>query len=629
MSNKIKGQNSVKSNYSKYNKGQYVQRTSIWLLLPIVFIISVLPFITKFKEYYTNLSGFTWFTYNDIYSDFFLYYKQKFFLAAVFLMAVIVILKAYLDKRSIVFSRILIPLGIYGALALISSIVSKYRKYSFSGVHEQFESIFVLLGYCLIVYYCLQFIKTEDDLRLIVNCFVVSILVMSLLGLSQFLGKDFFTTSFGKKLLLPRDKWGNLDSLQFNFEKNRVYLTFYNPNYVGSYSAMAISFLVVLAALTKKKKWMIPVYLLTAVGISLSLLGSRSKTGLIGLAVAGILTLIILAKYLAKYFYFSIPMILLVLSVIALYNKANNNVITNSIKQAAVFTKTEPPLKEILTRDNAVYIRYNDDELYVQYISDNNYSTFLVTDSQNNPLALDYVEESNEFQLNDDRFPGFKLGFAQYEGMMLFYVTIDNHQWYFTNQTEDGTYYYMNRYGKLDKIITAPGILFNGYERYASGRGYIWSRTLPLLKKHILLGSGADTFVMVFPQQDYVGLYNYGYGEQLLTKPHNLYLQIGVQTGVLSLIAFLTFYAMYFISSLKLYIKGKYNSYYAQVGMAIFVASASYMVLGLANDSSLTVAPVFWTLIGLGIAVNKLAKPYIEEEVANEKSSKSEIKDKD
>lgn len=625
MSGKIKDQNIKKSkDNQKYNKtkiNQSVQRTSIWLLLPVILVTSVLPFITKLKEYRANLSDFPWFTYNDLYTDFFLYYKQKFFLVIVFVMAVIVIFKAYLDKRNIVYSHILIPLGIYAALALISSIASKYRKYSFAGVHEHFESVFVLLGYCLIVYYCLQIIKTEEDVRLIVNCFVASILIMSLLGLTQYIGKDFFATTLGKKLILPRAHWSTMDTLQFNFEDNRVYLTFYNPNYVGSYSAMVISFLIALAALTKKRKWMIPVYLLAATGISLCLLGSKSKTGIIGLAIAGIFLLFILSKYLAKYFYFSIPMILLLLSIVILYNKANDNVIVNSIRQATVFTKSEPSLKEIITGEDKVIIKYNEDQLHVKFLIEDNYGNFILTDSQDNPIIMEYIGENNEFQINDERFPGFRLGVAQYEDKQLFYITIDNYKWFFTNQTPDGTYYYINKYGKMDKIITAPNaLLLSGYEAYASGRGYIWSRTLPLLKKYIILGSGADTFMMVFPQQDYVGLYNYGYGDQLMTKPHNLYLQIGVQTGVLSLIAFLIFYGMYFISSIKLFIKGKYNSYYAQVGLAILIASVAYMVIGIANDSSLTVAPVFWTLLGLGITVNRLAKPHIEEEIAKDKA---------
>lgn len=625
MSQKVKFQNQHNAKYKKTKSNTSTNRTSTWLLLPIILIISVLPFITKYKEYYTNLSVFPWFTYNDLYADFFLYYKQKFFLVIVFIMALIVIIKAYVDKRNIVYSHILIPLGIYGLLALISSIASKYRKYSFAGVHEHFESVFVLLGYCLIVYYCMQVIKTEEDVRLIVNCFLVSILVMSLLGLTQYIGKDFFATDLGKKIILPRAHWSTMDTLEFNFEKNRVYLTMYNPNYVGSYSAMVISFLLVLAALTKKRKWMIPVYLLAVVGISLCLFGSKSKTGIIGLAVAGIFALFMLSKYLLKYFYLSIPMLLLLLSVVILYNKANDNMIVNSIKKATVFTKSEPPLQEIITGDDEVIIKYNDNQLHIQFEIEDDYGNFIVTDSQGKTVEMDYLTDTNEFQLVDDRFPNFRLGADLYKDIYLFYVTINNINWFFTNQTPDGTYYYMNQYGKMDKIITPPHALFSGYERYASGRGYIWSRTLPLLKKHIILGSGADTYVMTFPQQDYVGLYNYGFSDQLLTKPHNLYLQIGVQTGVLSLIAFLIFYGMYFISSIKLYIKGKYNSYFAQVGIAILVASVAYMVLGLANDSSLTVAPVFWALIGLGITVNKLAKPFIEKEIAEDKAKKENI----
>ena len=621
MSTKNKGHSKNTSRYNKSKDLNTLQRTNIWLLLPIILIMSVIPFIVRLKEYKTNLSNFPWFTYNDIYTDFFLYYKQIFFLITVFIMAAIVIYRAYADRQNIVYSKILIPLAVYAAFALLSSIVSKYRSYSFRGIYEQFESIFVLLGYCLIVYYCMQIIKTEEDVRIIVNCFVVSIIIMSLLGLTQYIGKDFFASDFGLKTILPREHWSTRDSVQFKFEENRVYLSFFNPNYVGSYSAMAISFLLVLASLTRKKKWMIPIYLLAAVGITISLIGSKSKTGIIALAIAGIFTLVMLSKYIIKYFYFTIPAILLILSIISLYNKANDNVLINQIKQATVFTKSEPALEDIITKDDKVIIKYNNSQLYIQFVIEDNYGNFIVIDDNGNPIMMEYDPITNVFIIQDDRFSNFSLGMDYYENLPIFYVTIDNYNWFFTNQTSDGSYYYLNKFGKPDKIITAPHAVFSGYERYASGRGYIWSRTIPLLKKYIFLGSGADTYVMAFPQQDYVNLYNYGYGDQLLTKPHNLYLQVGVQTGLISLIAFLVFYSMYFISSVRLYFKGKYKSYYAQVGIAILVASVSYMVLGLANDSSITVAPVFWSLIGLGLAVNRLAKTHIEQKFNEEKET--------
>ena len=141
-----------------------------------------------------------------------------------------------------------------------------------------------------------------------------------------------------------------------------------------------------------------------------------------------------------------------------------------------------------------------------------------------------------------------------------------------------------------------------------SKRGYIWARTIPLLKANWLLGSGPDTFTIEFPQDDYIGLENYGYKGSIVTKPHNMYLQMGVQTGVISLMAFLAFYMMYFIQSIRIYIKGKFDTYASQLGVAIFLASIGYMIAGITNDSTITVAPIFWILMGIGMSMNRIVK---------------------
>ena len=598
------------------------KNTSYWLLAPIIFVMSVLPFITKLKQANNHFSGFPWYSYSEINSDFFLYYKQFFFLIAVAYMAAIVIYKATTDKRSLVYSPILIPLGAYAALAILSSVFSKYRSYSFRGTHDHFESLFVLIGYCLLVYYIMLYVQTERDLELIINCFVISVIIMSLLGLSQYIGKDFFATDFGKKMILPNIYWNQLDGVKFNFDKNRVYLTLHNPNYVGSYVALSAPLLLTLSLLIRKKIWKLPIYLLALVGIIISLLGSGSKTSIISLIAAGVLILILLSRYLVKYFYFYIPLFLFVLGTIYTYNHANDNTLIRQLKPALNFTKSEPSLQDIETLDDKLIITYKDNKLQIIRYIEGNQTLFVAIDEEGNQLPLEHNQEKDSYLIQDDRFTGFELGHAYLNELPSFYVKIDGHDWYFTNSNEDGTYYYITRYGKLDKIKKAPSAIFTGYERYASGRGYIWSRTIPLLKKHLILGSSADTYTLAFPQQDYVNLYNYGYGDQILTKPHNLYLQTCVQTGVLSLIAYLVLYGMYFISSFKIYIKGRFKSYYAQVGVAILVSTFSYMVVSIANDSIIAVAPIFWAFIGLGIVINKKAKPIIEEEIALEKEAK-------
>lgn len=611
---------------AKYKRKSYIQdvsqeKSNIWLLLPIILSMSVLPFITKLKEYNTHLSDYSWFTYNDEYTDLFLLYKQKFFLIITFAMAFILISKFFINRKELNFSYIFIPLGIYALLALLSSLFSEYRKFSFSGIHEHFESIFVLFGYCLLVYYATVYVKTERDFEIITNCFVVSIIVMGLLALSQYLGKDFLRTKMGLSLIFPEKYMNHLDLISFKFEKGRVYLTLYNPNYVGSYVALAVPFLIILALLIRKKFWKLVLYILAIAGMFIALIGSESKTGIIALIATAVLGIIIFSKKLIKYFYFSIPALLFAVCTVILYNRANDNILAEQLKKAINFSKTEVSLQDIKTLDDEVVITYKNNNIHIKFFTfDDGYAYFEITDDDNNNIPLQQIEGYLSFTVKDDRFPEFEIGATEYEEDLCFYVTIDGHEWYFTNQTDDGTYYMINLYGKLDKIVTAPSAVFTGYERYASGRGYIWSRTIPLLRKYIILGSGADTFQLVFPMQDYVNRYNFGYYDQIITKPHNMYLQIGVQTGVLSLLAFLIFYAIYFISSLRLYIKGHYKSFYSQVGVAIFLSTFCYMVVGIANDSILAVAPIFWAMMGLGICANIKAKKCIKEEMSLSKS---------
>ena len=54
-------------------------------------------------------------------------------------------------------------------------------------------------------------------------------------------------------------------------------------------------------------------------------------------------------------------------------------------------------------------------------------------------------------------------------------------------------------------MVEIPHANFHGLEYLGSGRLYIWSRILPMLKHDILKGSGPDTFAEVFPQNDYAG----------------------------------------------------------------------------------------------------------------------------
>lgn len=173
---------------------------------------------------------------------------------------------------------------------------------------------------------------------------------------------------------------------------------------------------------------------------------------------------------------------------------------------------------------------------------------------------------------------------------------------------KDNKLLYYNPQGRLDKLRKVDSIGFENNYDFATRRGYIWSRTFPMLKSTALIGVGADNFVYEFPNNDYVGKVNSEFNAQLITKPHNMYLQIWTQDGMLACLALIALYVMLVIATWKNCMNAEKKTWLHKTAMAIFCGASGYMVVGLANDSSVCVAPLFWILMGLGFAVNHMIK---------------------
>lgn len=576
-----------------------------WLMLiPLMIPLAVIPLIMYQYIYDSGYEGYAWFTYDGTQADFFLFYKQWAFVGVAAVMVVFLIIRAIASRRSMKWTPALVPLGIYALLALISTLVSEYRSFGLSGAFEQFENVFCLIGYAVVVYYAFLFVKDETDLKIVLTALSFGILIMSLIGMFQTFGLDLFGTDFGKKLFLPKSEWENLDAYQLTFEKGMAYVTLYNPNYVGVYASLVMPVTVSLILYVK------PVWLKALNGANLiltaiTLYGSRSKAGLIGVGVVIVLLIIFFRRLLLKWLYLTI--IVVIAGVVGLVAFGRDTII-GVLQSALTISPDSPDVTYVGTLDDEIAITYRGNTIHISIDADYGFNGFSITDDAGAEVAYILGEDKETYLITDERFDGFVLFPFSFEGATAFGVNINNHNWYFTNQSGDSTYYYITAYGRTDKIVMAEEAIFSDYESFATGRGYLWSRTIPLLKDTILLGTGADTFVQVFPQQDYVGKVNNSFDTQVITKPHCMYLQIGVQTGVLSLIAFLVFYAIYFFQSLRLYLGGRFESFAAQAGVGIFIGTVGYMVCGISNDSMITVSPVFWTLIGIGFAANALAR---------------------
>ena len=143
-------------------------------------------------------------------------------------------------------------------------------------------------------------------------------------------------------------------------------------------------------------------------------------------------------------------------------------------------------------------------------------------------------------------------------------------------------------------------------ERIGSYRMVIYKHSIPLLIKNPIFGSGPDTFDKVFPHEEYNELRSSS-KKRIVDKAHNEYLQIGVTLGLPALFFYLLLLGNVYkkgysvLNSMKNKIT-KLRTYHT----AVFFAVISYTFTALFNISVVSVAPVFWAILGLNIAISKM-----------------------
>lgn len=605
--------------------------SSLLAIVPILMIILFVPIAVRALNVETYLADYIWYSKATTTMDIFLKIKSILFLIFCSLMILYISYQLFVtyqkDKKNksyqphnsnqfnytlagasklFIDEKCFIPLGLYMLLIVVSTIASKHSQIALRGMVEQFETMWVLLGYGLIVFYTYLFLSTIKQLQVIVNTVIIMVTIVVFIGFTQFIGHDFFQTSFGKSLISKNE-------LSFRFEEGHVYTTLYNPNYVGLFAALVVPFLLIVIYSVKGYTKKILSGLLT-IGLLCCAYGSKSSSGIIGI-IASLLALALLLAILhrsyiikhAKKIILGIVMCILVFVVvdISLNNPVGQYVADTYRMITDSSAKPESNLSSIITRDDEVELVYKEEPLKIQFSTENEQYVFTFRDSTGEELKQQLSEDNRIITLIDERFQDFGFSITQYDTIICFSVDVEGSVWYFTNQT-DGTYYYCNNYGKLLKIDQIQE--FKAFWNIGSGRGYIWDKTVPILKAHPILGTGPDTYALYFPNTDYLNLYHTGFSNEIITKPHSLYLQIAAQTGIPSLIAFLVFYAVYAVSSIRLYMRHNFKKYEVRIGLAIFSGTFGYLVTSIANDSTITVAPLFWTLIGVGLAINRIIK---------------------
>ncbi|MGN0505099.1 MAG: O-antigen ligase family protein [Lachnospiraceae bacterium] len=583
-------------------------------LLPLQFILAVLPLITYYYQGHSGYGKYGWNSENDTYHDFFLHYKMIAFIIVSIVMFVGVFF-AFREKKKEQWRKLLLcftPLFVYLFFVVLSTAFSADYALSFFGAMEQNEPFPVLFGYVITAFYAWLVVEREEDVRALTGAAVVGAVCMALLGVLQALGKDPLTMEGVQRLIADDKVLEEYGLFVLSFPSGQAYGTLFNPNYVGSYVPLYLP-LLLFGAINYKQLWKKLCCIAAFLGLLVMLFASQSRTGLISVIAVLIVLLIFSIKYVIRYWYVIVPALTALVLGFFLTDAYMDSLLTLRLQRMFDIEKTEYALRGFDTTGNGVKVFYKDTEFTVMMPVSGGDFAYIVTE-RGEKLPVTYSEDKSMGYVTLSNGDTISIQTAIYEDLYAFGLPLEGRTWYFTNQIEPGNYKFITEHGKVDEC-TMPGNVMEGYDAFASSRGYSWGRTISLLKDHIFIGSGPDTFAITFPQTDYVARYRLDATNIIFTRPHNFYLQMALQTGVASLVAFLVFYVIYAVQCCKLYFVRKFNHSMEWLGFAIFLGTVGFMAVGMANDSLIVVSPVFYLLLGAGMAVNKLNKEAGEKEL--------------
>lgn len=607
------------------NLKKFCKEKSITFFFPIALVLTIVPLIVRMRisepdEDTLKLYG------SSANSDLFTQNKEicLIFLSAIILIIAITCFKKFYEKKDKLINIMIICSLIFLGFTFLSALFSKYKHVAFWGIYDRSEGFITIACYILLFIYSIYTFKKTEEFKFILIPILILVYINGFLGLFQFFGSDLIKTSLGGLIAIPSSYNIDPSKLSLAYESGTIYGTLYHYNYVGSFTALVLPILFGACIIEDD------IFLkLLSMGGSLVglwlLFGSTSRAGIIGFGAIIFFACIFFGKLLLK----KKKALLITLACLAVFavglNFATSGKIFRRIPSLvadglSLFKSNTDfdyrdhiPVKNIEHIDNNIVLTLPTDTLTISF--ENN--DYVFRNSKNE--VVDYKSEFNskikayDYTTTDANFSNisFRSGKikskTKNDGLML--ILNGSNEFMFITRDDNSMHLIDPKTLEEIDLDFPETIGFNGKEKLASSRGYIWSRSIPLLKDTLILGSGPDTFSFDFPQHDLLGkLYAYGTTNMIISKAHNLFLQIGLNNGVVALIAFVILIMVYIIDSFKLYaLKNKYDEKQI-LGSILALSVIGYLFTGLFNDSVICVAPIFWIILGVGAAVNFINK---------------------
>lgn len=603
-----------------------------WRFIPVILIFCFLPLIVRLVHFELDPIYYDCYINSD-HKDWFFYYKSVIFIGlTVWILLCMVVLRKQIQPYRDRWFNIYYGSGaVFILFTLLSTLLSPYKDFAIVGAPSRFEGVGVMVCYILVMFYACVVFERAPSFKYIFYSFAFIVLIQFITGITQFVGYDIASWSPFRELVSPGEfsfyypeVTGSVPFFLHTQPKDWTG-TIGNRNYAGSLIALSTPLFMLLAFFVKEHKQRLFFGFMTLVSLYIMLL-SGSRAGMFGVFCSVVVGVGIMFKYLPTafehfklhkpyrqisfwgYSIFIVTSLMFVSFVSGTQQDISNMFSDITIADEDPTQIDDSKLKAFEYDTNQLHVLTAADALTLTFENEN--VTF--TDQNAEPVLYTLADETI-YSIQDPRFASYSFN-IQHMGTGCVLTLLLGEEpakatplcSFIVNSTGDVSL--RNPYNfEAIMVEMPPTIGFEGYERLGSGRGYIWSRSLPLLKDTLLLGYGPDAYLFEFPQQDFWGKLE-GLGNPFVgvDKPHNAYLQLWINQGFIALLAFLVFNAAYLIHCLKLYAFKKIYTLYEGIGMGLMLAVIGYLGSCFFNDTTISVTPLYFVLLGCGMAYNRI-----------------------
>lgn len=620
-------------------------KKDIQALLPVLIALCLIPLVILTKDYQTEFSKFPWFNNTELNQiDSFEYAKGVLVIIIGAIAAAVIGFSEYskMQKKKQLFEnadlKVIILLAVYLVMVIISSLFSQYTNLAFhGGGYGQWQTMWVLLGYGMLFMYAYLFINSEKRGLLTIKFLMITTGILALMGILQTTGHNPLSWKWVQNIITSQS---NVEGIDFKDGVSNVILSFNNPNYVGPYIALILpvsaAFIFLRASEDKSKAIAAKIAGgLIVIGLIISLIGSSSSAGFISVLAGAVLALILIFS---GVFWGRRPETEgQADSEEQSHKKSKKGLIIGLCAVAVLITAgifsfrssyVQNTLNKLLeggndTRNVASIVNTKADELEITLRNDTRFTlvpkvdangqfTITAYDDSKEPLSIQQAGEQRIYTFSDPRFSmltlnvnNFTIENQIYSG---FKISDAPNSITWTFVFKDGKWKYYTPFGKFTRLHKVESFGFKNYQNIANRRGFIWSRTIPLMKDYWFTGIGPNAFIIAFPNDDFVGSKRVGDSTTLVDKPHNAFLQIYIQTGGLSALAYGGLWILYMISGIRIFWRRKKYRNIDIIGLGLLVGIFSFAVSGITNDTIIGTQVIYWTLLGAGYAVNRIIR---------------------